>query len=142
MEFTQSQKLALNKLNQFLSSKDNVFLLKGYAGTGKTFITKYLVDYLRKIGRNFLLMAPTGKAASVIKEKIKENATTIHSTIYNFDRIKDYHNDKETTYKVYFELRANEYPSNTVYIVDEASMVSDKIMSDTEFLRFASNFKM
>ena len=138
MELTNSQKLTLDKLKNFLTSKDNVFLLKGYAGTGKTFITKYLIDYLENIGRNYILMAPTGKAANVIKEKIKKPATTIHSTIYNFNEIKDYHNDKEATYKAYFELRVNEYSSNTIYIVDEASMVGDKVMQDTEFLKFGS----
>jgi ATP-dependent exoDNAse (exonuclease V) alpha subunit len=60
----------VDKLDSFLSNKEeSVFLLKGYAGTGKTFITKGLTEYFRAIGRNYVLAAPTGKASKVIAKK-------------------------------------------------------------------------
>ena len=57
---TDGQSLLVDKLDSFLSNKEeSVFLLKGYAGTGKTFITKGLTEYFRAIGRNYVLAAPT-----------------------------------------------------------------------------------
>ena len=65
----------VKKLSKFLSgNSESVFLLKGYAGTGKTFITKGLTEYFRSIGRNYVLAAPTGKASKVIAEKTKAPA--------------------------------------------------------------------
>ena len=81
-----------------------MFLLKGYAGTGKTFITKGLTEYFRSIGRNFVLAAPTGKASKVIAEKTKCQASTIHKSNYSFKDIAEYRDDDldgSETYKYY-----------------------------------------
>lgn len=138
---TDEQKKLVQKLKQFLSSKDqNLFLLKGYAGTGKTFILKGLTDYFELIGRSYRLSAPTGKAARVISEKTKKQAYTIHKTIYSNKDIKEYktaNTDGSETYKFYYDLNVNEDSATTVYIIDEASMVSD-IYSEGEFFRFGS----
>lgn len=140
-ELTSSQEALINELGDFLNDKNkNIFLLKGYAGTGKTFITKGLTEYLTTIGRKHVLAAPTGKAAKVIQEKTKTDAFTIHKTIYSDKDLKEYKvNDDDRTYKFYFDLRVNENPDDTIYIIDEASMISN-IYNEMEFLRFGSGF--
>lgn len=133
----------VNRLGIFLSNKaESVFLLKGYAGTGKTFITKGLTEYFRAIGRNYVLAAPTGKASKVIARKTKSPAFTIHKTIYSFDDIAEYRDDDvdgTETFKFYAKLAVNERSADTVYIVDEASMISD-IYQEAEFFRFGSGY--
>ena len=62
-ELTEGQKELVTRLNKFLSAKnESVFLLKGYAGTGKTFIIKGLTEYFSAIGRNYLLAGAHGKS--------------------------------------------------------------------------------
>lgn len=138
---TNNQEELIIKLNSFLfESTNNCFLLKGYAGTGKTFITKGLTEYFRVIRRNYILSAPTGKASKVIQEKTKSETYTIHKTIYSNTDLKEYKSGEEDrTYKFYFELAVNESSDDTIYIVDEASMISN-IYSEMEFIRFGSGF--
>lgn len=140
---TTGQSELVGKLDNFLSSKDNsVFLLKGYAGTGKTFITKGLTEYFRAVGRNYVLAAPTGKASKVIAKKTQSPAYTIHKTIYSFKDIAEYRDDNldgSETYKLYAQLAINEMSADTVFIIDEASMVAD-VYHEDEFFRFGSGF--
>ena len=138
-QLTSGQAELVKSIESFLSDRNqNIFLLKGYAGTGKTFITKGLTEYFTAIGRSFILAAPTGKAAKVIREKTGNKASTIHSAIYSNKDLKEYKvSEADRTYKFYFELSVNEDPDNTVYIIDEASMVSD-VYSEMEFFRFGS----
>lgn len=140
-ELTNGQERLVDRLDKFLSAgEENVFLLKGYAGTGKTFITKGLTEYFRSVGRNFVLMAPTGKASKVIATKTGTHASTIHSAIYALDDLVEYRHredDGTLTYKFYASLRGNNDAVDTVYIVDEASMVSDNYQ-EGEFFRFGS----
>ena len=142
-ELNQGQGELVDRLDQFLSTRDeNIFLLKGYAGTGKTFITKGLTEYFRAIGRNFVLMAPTGKASKVISTKTRTGASTIHGAIYSFKDIIEYRDEDEdgtATYKFYADLAANDLSADTVFIVDEASMVSDNYQ-EAEFFRFGSGY--
>jgi len=140
---TNSQSELVSKLETFIdapNSSQNIFLLKGYAGTGKTFITKGLTEYLKEIRRTFILAAPTGKAAKVIANKTQNEAYTIHKTIYSTNDVKEYkENENDKTYKFYFDLRVNEDPNNTIYIIDEASMISN-VYVEPEFFRFGSGF--
>lgn len=140
---TKGQSELVKELDGFLNeSKNSLFLLNGYAGTGKTFITHGLTQYLDSIGRQFVLMAPTGKAAKVISDKTGQEASTIHRVIYNFENIKEYKVDGldgSETFRFYAEIKVNQNTSETVYIVDESSMVSD-IYSDAEFFRFGSGY--
>jgi len=140
-DLTNNQQKLVKRLNYFLfDSNNNCFLLKGYAGTGKTFITKGLTEYFREIGRNYILSAPTGKASKVIQEKTKSKAFTIHKTIYSNRDLKEYKSsENDRTYKFYFDLRVNENSSDTVYIIDEASMISN-IYSEMEFIRFGTGY--
>lgn len=140
---TNDQLELVKRLEQFLLSKDSqCFLLKGYAGTGKTFITKGLTEYFKSIGRNYVLAAPTGKASKVIAKKTVSPAYTIHKTIYSFKDIAEYRDtnlEGTETYKFYAQLAVNLMPADTLYIVDEASMVSD-VYQEEEFFRFGSGF--
>jgi len=136
---TDSQNKAVNEILDFLKSDKEVFLLKGYAGVGKTFLVKLLINYFESIDRHYALMAPTGKAARVLQDKTKRETKTIHSTIYLNKDLKEYKDKKDETYKFYFSLRPNDNSNDTIYIVDEASMISDK-HNEMEFIRFGSGF--
>jgi len=140
---SEGQAELVKRLDAFLHGReDNVFLLKGYAGTGKTFITKGLTEYFRSIGRNYVLAAPTGKAAKVIAKKTRSPAYTIHKTIYSFKDIAEYREqdlDGSETFKIYAQLNVNEMSADTVFIVDEASMLAD-IYQEAEFFRFGSGY--
>lgn len=142
-DLTDGQSALVDRLGEFLGGNgQSVFLLKGYAGTGKTFITKGLTEYFRAIGRNYILAAPTGKASKVIASKTKSEAHTIHKTIFSFDNIVEYRDGEEDgteTFKFYAQLRVNSLSADTVYIVDEASMISD-VYQEAEFFRFGTGF--
>ena len=142
-DLSDGQSALVDRLGDFLDGDaQSVFLLKGYAGTGKTFITKGLTEYFRAIGRNYILAAPTGKASKVIASKTKSEAYTIHKTIYSFDDIAEYRDDEEDgteTFKFYAQLRVNNLSADTVYIIDEASMISD-VYQEAEFFRFGTGF--
>ncbi|MFT5892550.1 MAG: exodeoxyribonuclease-5 [Dokdonia sp.] len=116
---TIKQDILLQKLSVFLldSNYDTVFLLKGYAGTGKTTIIGTLVKNLWKAQLSSVLMAPTGRAAKVISNYSKRQAFTIHRKIY-FPK-------KDKGGGVSFTLQPNKH-RNCVFIVDEASMISDR----------------
>ncbi len=139
---TYGQQELLKNLNEFLEDKTSCFLLKGYAGTGKTFMMKGLTDFLKSTNRPFVLAAPTGRAAKVISQRTKSKAYTIHKTIYSNKDIKEFkteNTDGTETFKFYYDLKNNEDQANTVYIIDEASMLSD-MYSEGEFFRFGSGF--
>jgi len=139
---TKSQIEAANSLDGFFNDGTNCFILKGYAGTGKTTLLYGISRYLSAHNRNFKLIAPTGRAAKVIKDKTKFDAFTIHKSIYSMDDLKEYKEKKEDgseTFKYFFGLRNNDDTTNTVYIVDESSMVSNQY-SEVEFFRFGSGF--
>jgi len=117
-EITIGQSIVLQKMAHYLLSdeKDTVFLLKGFAGTGKTTIIGTLVKCLWKTGLKSVLMAPTGRAAKVMSNYSNAQAFTIHRKIY-FPK-------KQSGGGVQFVLAPNKH-RNTIFIVDEASMISD-----------------
>lgn len=115
---TSKQAEALNRLANFVleGKKDDVFLLKGFAGTGKTTLVATLVSSLWKVKMSSVLMAPTGRAAKVMSVYSGNKAFTIHKKIY-FPK-------KESGGGIQFVLAPNKH-RNTVFIVDEASMIPD-----------------
>ncbi|WGD34643.1 ATP-binding domain-containing protein [Olleya sp. YS] len=115
---TSKQDILLLQLSEFiLNDKQNgIFLLKGYAGTGKTTIIGTIVTNLWKAKKSAVLMAPTGRAAKVISNYSKKEAFTIHKKIY-FPK-------KEKGGGVKFVLQPNKH-KDTIFIVDEASMIPD-----------------
>ena len=139
---TKDQETLIEELEVFLSDDTTCFLLKGYAGTGKTFMMKGLTEYLSSNDRTFKIAAPTGRAAKVISQKTKQKAYTLHKTIYSAINLKEFKTKDvggTETYKFYYELKNNEDSVNTVYIIDESSMISN-VYSEGEFFRFGSGF--
>ncbi|MRI00297.1 AAA family ATPase [Kriegella sp. EG-1] len=118
-EPTTLQMQALKELASFLISKEprHIFLLKGFAGTGKTTIIGTLVNCLWACKLKSILMAPTGRAAKVMSNYSKTRAFTIHRKIY-VPR-------KDKGGNVKFVLAPNKH-RNTVFLVDEASMIPDR----------------
>jgi len=116
---TIRQDQLLKSLSNFVlnNNEEGVFLLKGYAGTGKTTVISTLVNNLWKTGYKSVLMAPTGRAAKVLGLYSKKSAFTIHRKIY--------HPKKEKNGGVTFNLQKNKH-TNTIFIVDEASMIPDR----------------
>ncbi len=115
---TLKQNIVLQQLAEFIFTKrpNALYVLKGYAGTGKTTIVGSIVSNLWKAKKNAVLMAPTGRAAKVISNYSGKEAFTIHKKIY-FPR-------KERGGGVKFVLQPNKH-KNTIFIVDEASMIPD-----------------
>ena len=122
-EPTEQQTLLLDKLGVFLMSTDaeKVFLLKGYAGTGKTSVVSALVRAMNELKQKTMLMAPTGRAAKVIAGYSGFPAFTIHKKIYRQKSMSEFQ----------FQLADNLF-DHTLFIVDEASMISNT-GSDTAF---------
>ncbi len=116
---TDKQSELLNDFTGFLfdDNTDGLFLLKGYAGTGKTTVISTIVNNLWKAGKKAVLLAPTGRAAKVISGYSKRQAFTIHKKIY-FPK-------KQSNGGVSFVMQPNKH-TNTVFIIDEASMISDQ----------------
>ena len=116
---TVAQNNLLEMLSEFIFDDDEkkLFLLKGYAGTGKTTTIGTLVNSLWHANFKAVLLAPTGRAAKVIANYSKRQAFTIHKKIY--------HPRKTTGGGVSFILQNNKH-TNTIFIVDEASMIPDR----------------
>ncbi|RCS28071.1 ATP-dependent endonuclease [Polaribacter sp. WD7] len=123
---TNRQQKLLHDLSNFVLSKgnDTIFLLKGYAGTGKTTAIGAFVNSLWKVQKKAVLLAPTGRAAKVIASYAKRPAFTIHKRIY-FPK-------KQSNGAVDFVLQVNKF-TNTIFIVDEASMIPDGRQSQQLF---------
>ena len=114
---TFNQKKIIEKLSEWLADDDyrRIFLLNGYAGTGKTTIIAAFVAALNDLGIKTILLAPTGRAAKVLSHYAHKDAYTIHKRIY-----------RERTsgeFESRFSLDFNK-ERGTVFIVDEASMLS------------------
>ncbi|MGZ9676404.1 ATP-dependent DNA helicase [Flavobacterium sp. GNP001] len=135
LNLSSAQETALTKLESFLESPVPVFMLKGYAGSGKTTILKGLVEFLNAIEKDFLLMAPTGRAAKVIREKTGQEAFTIHKSIYSYEEMLEVEEGDSFFYN--YKLRNNTDVSGKIFIIDEASMLSDS-KTEGEFFRFGS----
>lgn len=133
---TYDQKLLISALNSFFNSNQRCFLLKGYAGTGKTFLTKCIADYLIEEKQNPVLMAPTGRASRILETKTKHKSTTIHKGIYNLDEVDEIKisKDGKEKYKFKYNLRHIESNIRNIYLIDEASMISDKYSEDDFFI--------
>lgn len=81
MELTTQQNKVFEQIKAFLDSDASVFILRGYAGTGKTTMVKVIADYIKQ-SRQLVMMAPTGRAARVLNKKTGHDAVTIHKAIY------------------------------------------------------------
>ena len=123
---TTEQAFALQKLSDFFISDEGncILLLKGYAGTGKTTLLGATVRAMNSLNHKTILLAPTGRAAKVFSEYSDHSAFTIHKKIY---RQKNFPNDFSG-----FSLTDN-LSKNTLFIVDEASMISNDYSGNSNF---------
>ena len=124
-EATPEQTVAINRLAGFVNDRTprQVFLLKGYAGTGKTSIISSLVRTMIGHHRRVVLMAPTGRAAKVFSNTSGFQACTIHKKIYRQKSLLDADS---------FQLDRNLH-EQTLFLVDEASMISNEGLSGSSF---------
>jgi len=122
---TKEQENAICLLSEFLLSRkrDEVFLLKGYAGTGKTSLLAALVRTMQQLSQRVMLLAPTGRAAKVLSSYAGAPAYTIHRKIYRQKSITDMN---------VFQNDIN-LQQDTLFIVDEASMIANDAHDNTVF---------
>ena len=123
---TPEQEIAVKSLSEFLLSprSEVAFMLRGYAGTGKTSLVGALVRTLDKLQQKSVLLAPTGRAAKVFSAYAGHPAFTIHKKIY---RQQSFSNELSN-----FSVNDN-LTTHTLYIVDEASMISNEGLSGSMF---------
>lgn len=148
IKLTISQENVLKQILDFVyHSNDRIFILKGYAGTGKTTLMRYLIKALSEKGKNYRLLASTGRAAKVLANLSETNGqtSTIHSMVYSFNGFNKEYDEKEEPLAdktgqlfLVFEPSKLDKASNpeTVYIIDEASMVSDVASKDVTQAKF------
>ena len=124
---TEGQHTVLYHLAAFLLSEKPcpTYLLQGYAGTGKTTLVTTLVKTLPQIGMKYQLMAPTGRAAKVLSGYTGKTASTIHRKIYRFQSFAD------GSFRM---TRAENKAKNTLFIVDECSMIPDDFANGRSLL--------
>jgi exodeoxyribonuclease-5 len=124
-EPTRSQKILADQLSNFISleAENKAFLIRGYAGTGKTTAISALVKVLEKLKIPTVLLAPTGRAAKVLSQYTGKQASTIHKKIYR---------KQSADWSGRFSLDRNLH-RNSVFIVDEASMISNTAQDQSVF---------
>ena len=125
MILTKQQQEVLESIKEFLRSDISVFILKGYAGTGKTTMISHIIEEVTKYNMQPLLMAPTGRAARVLGTKTKREANTIHRCIYELDTIETREDSDDIRY--IFPLKdAEDAAKDHICIVDESSMIGTR----------------
>lgn len=116
-EPNEQQKEAIQRISKFLFStnENELFILRGYAGTGKTNLISAVTKALPSVKIKIVLLAPTGRAAKVLSFTSGKNASTIHKKIFK--------QDMGAEGQMMFSLAENKH-SDTLFIVDEASMIN------------------
>lgn len=142
MELTTQQNKVFEQIKAFLDSDASVFILRGYAGTGKTTMVKVIADYIKQ-NSQLVMMAPTGRAARVLNKKTGHDAFTIHKAIYGKAHVqpKKVKDVAESEFKFVFPINQSENGGNIVAIVDEASMVCSRKI-DHELFMFGTDNQM
>lgn len=120
---TEEQLQAIRTFVAFMSDRSSraLMIMRGSAGTGKTSVSAAIVRFMRRWGRKVVLLAPTGRAAKVLSFNVGQQAYTIHRRIY-----------RQKKFGGTFNLAPNLTP-NTLFMVDEASMIANQGMQDTVF---------
>ena len=123
---TLEQEKVVKKLADFLfcRNSETLFLLRGYAGTGKTSLIGALVKTLDQLQQKCILLAPTGRAAKVFAHYAGHSAYTVHKKIY---RQRSFSNEMDN-----FSINENLH-QHTLFIVDEASMIANDGLSGSMF---------
>lgn len=142
---TEDQQKVIKQISAFFEGNSKIFLLKGSAGTGKTTIIRIIINMLSEKNLHFDLMAPTGKAAGVIREKTNAMATTIHTAIYGFDKFieikepSDQQDSEEGNVLPLYKFALKDTPGSQIFIVDEASMIGNSY-SEGLLVQFGSGY--
>lgn len=125
LDLTTEQSACVERLDSFIKGDkaSRIFILRGYAGTGKTTLISGLVKHLRDNSVPFMALAPTGRAARIFSVKSNIEARTIHSAIYTPSETKLDIDDSSYTKK--FVLKSNPPANGSIIIIDEASMISN-----------------
>lgn len=134
---SEDQQRAMLRFLSFVDSDNKVFILSGYAGTGKTTIVREMIESLKKRGVPTYLLASTGRASKILSNATSGSTSTVHGLIYKFTDFNQDLNDMVTEDNqpimdgskqllLQFALVEPEEYSAHYYFVDEASMVSDK----------------
>lgn len=136
MILTKQQQKVLDSVKEFLNSNLPVFILKGYAGTGKTTMISYIIEEVTKHDKVPILMAPTGRAARVLGTKTRREANTIHRCIYELDTIETKEGSDDIRY--IFPLKdVEDTAKDRICIVDESSMIGTREVHN-ELFEFGS----
>lgn len=122
----EQQVEALEKISGFIDSNKDVFILKGSAGTGKTSIVKAVSSFCSASQISCKIAAPTNRAAQIIGSKTSKKSNTIHSLIYTPHQLKNGEG-------VRMVRKNNNDKIQTIFIVDEASMISNRLNRSDKF---------
>ena len=132
MRLTSQQQQVLDNIRTFLDSDVSVFILKGYAGTGKTTMIRTIIEEIKNREKEPILMAPTGRAARVLESKNSWKANTIHRCIYELDTIETKEDSDDIRF--IFPLKNKEDVANDhICIVDESSMIGTREVQNELF---------
>lgn len=132
MNLTLQQQKVLNQIKTFLDIDVPVFILKGYAGTGKTTMIRSIIEEIRDREKKPILMAPTGRAARVLETKNSWKASTIHRCIYELDTIETKEGSDDIRF--IFPLKDQEDEAKDhICIVDESSMIGTREVENELF---------
>ena len=136
---TASQRELVTQLEAFLKNDaEHVFILKGYAATGKELILKGLENYLHKIERGMSLVTPTNKAAFWLDQSVDRPVSTIHSMIYEYTETKESEDGQpREASKFIYKLRGNLDSVDHVYVIGESGLLNDEI-SDCKYLCYGT----
>lgn len=117
-ELTEAQREVIKRLSTFIFQHQDreAYILRGYAGTGKTTIISAIIRLLNKLERDVVLLAPTGRAAKVLSQHAGYPAFTIHKEIYRQREVADINAS--------FDLDINKH-KNAIFVIDEASMIAN-----------------
>lgn len=147
IELTREQREALVAIKAFLlDESQDAFILRGSAGTGKTTLVAKLVEMLEDMHLSCALLAPTGRAARILGNKIKQitgkaehQGSTIHRAIYTLTQV-EVNEEAETAndpgVRMIFPLKEEESTAS-LFVIDESSMVGDK-ENHGDFMQFGS----
>ena len=147
MKLTEQQTEAMRRIRAFMEEPGNgVFILRGYAGTGKTTLLQTLGRELKAADKKFSMLAPTGRAATVLRARTGLEANTIHSELYTFRDVEGEPDhdllapaqDLFGQMRLIFSKRETDSEDRKLYVVDEASMISDQPSEDVSYAVFGS----
>jgi len=141
IELGEQQKEGLNYVFDFINSNKVAFSLTGYAGTGKSLLTQYIVKYLEENNKNYVLCAPTHKAKLILERFTERSAYTLHKLLSLSPNIEIINLDfRDLRFSVNQKL--DSFPTNGYVICDESSMVNDPLFDLMEERAIKYNSKI